>query len=48
MVESIEKKEPKKEYFSPQMEVLAFDVQGALLQEVSSIDVTCDPGECGD
>ena len=38
-----EKKEMKKEYVAPRMEILAYDVQGALLLE-------CSPGEsnCGD
>lgn len=37
-----EKKEMKKEYVAPRMEILAYDVQAALLE--------CSPGElnCGD
>ncbi len=40
-----EKKSSKKEYEPPQMDVIAFDVQGAILQD-SSGDVEDCTGSC--
>ena len=42
-----EKKSSKKEYEAPQMDVIAFDVQGTLLNG-SGGDVECENSDCAD